>query len=570
MNAVVITKICVFFVFTLNFMLIGPISTVTGSLPDPVVPNVSPMHVGIMCIPLYGHWRPLRSIGEAFTARGHHVTYFIENPLWCEEIMRRGENTTHCIIIPSHGVFRDPAFFEEMSLEPYPHKTLYAFLEETIRHHTLHLGDYLQAARKLHATHPLSILLSDVNTVVGGSVARALDIPCVLSIALTAFIYLGLNNRIPPMGSGFPARMNSAQRLQEFISMSLFFGSPPSLDGFNTQRIRYNIPPLRGWHEMGGFYDTVLIPIVWGFDIPRELCPNFHPVGLLSFKENHIPSMEKELSTFLQHCTMGAIYVNFGTLASLNSRQVDYIARALEQLPYCVIWKMKDEQKKHLPKGFFGKMKETLFIRSYFLSPIEIMRHTNLMVFISHCGDTSVHEALEAQLPIVGIPFFADQADVCQRLEEAGVGKYVGHKATFTVEDILHAIQWVIEHSDQVKDKMKRLIHISNFLGGAEKAVDIIESRYFNQLLRRNESFERCVIFNEDMELETHPVRMAQIDILFLRFLVLVPLWFVVFNCIRKMLFCFGRIMRFNRNLPPKKVPHFSVSPRPTQREKDD
>ncbi|KAF8290103.1 putative UDP-glucoronosyl and UDP-glucosyl transferase [Trypanosoma cruzi] len=570
MKVFFITKICLWCVFTLNVMLIGPISTVTGSLLDPVVPNSSPMHVGIMCIPLYGHWRPLRSVGEAFTERGHYVTYFVENPLWCEEMMHHDENTTNCIIIPSRGAFRDPTFFEKMSLEPFPQKTLFGFLRETVSHHTLHLGDYLKEAQNLHAKRPLSVLISDANTIVGGSVARALDIPSVISIPLTSSIHLGINNRIPNMGSGFPARMNIGQRLLTYILLSAVLVFPPSLDPFNSQRALYNIPPLRDWNELGGFYDTVLLPFIWGLDIPQELCPNFHPLGLLSFKKDRIPPMEKELSTFLHHCTTGAIYVNFGTLVSLNPRQVNRIAKALEQLPYCVIWKMNDKQKRDLPQGYLKKMKEKLFIRSYFLSPIEIMRHKNLLVFISHCGDTSIHEALEAQLPVVGIPFFADQPDVCQRLEEAGVGKYVGHKDVFNIEDLLHAIQWVVQHLEQIKKKMKQLIRISNFLGGAERAVDIIESRYRNQLLRRNESLERCVIFNENAELETRPIRKAQLDILFLWFFVVAPLWFFVFNCIGKWLFCLGGIMRSNKTSPLKKAPHFSVSPRPTQREKTD
>ncbi|PIY71927.1 hypothetical protein COY87_03625, partial [Candidatus Roizmanbacteria bacterium CG_4_10_14_0_8_um_filter_33_9] len=49
--------------------------------------------------------------------------------------------------------------------------------------------------------------------------------------------------------------------------------------------------------------------------------------------------------------------------------------------------------------------------------------------FVSHCGDTSVYESVEALVPIVGIPLFADQPDMCARIVDAGVGVRVDKHA---------------------------------------------------------------------------------------------------------------------------------------------
>ncbi|RNE98300.1 putative UDP-glucoronosyl and UDP-glucosyl transferase [Trypanosoma rangeli] len=546
----------------------GPTSVVAASLLDAAAPNAFPMHVGIICIPLYGHWKPLWSVGEAFTRRGHHVTYFSENPQWCEDVQRHGVGRAACITMPSRGAFSDPALFEKLSRTDNLFLTFVDLWNESFRHHELQLGDYLAVARKVHARHPFSILLSDAATFVGGSVARALDVPSVLLFPLTTMLPLGFCNRLPLMGTGWPAQMNHWQRLLNCILRSIVVGFASSLHRVNDARALYKIPPLRNGYELGGWYDTVLAPTVWGFDIPQELCPNFHTLGLLSFDEDRTPLMEEELSAFLQGCPQGAVYVNLGTLVSLHWRQAEQLARALRQLPYCAIWKLKGEQVERLLQGDLGKMKERTHIRPYFVSPLKIMKHANVVAFVSHCGDSSVHEALEAQLPVVGIPFFADQSDVCQRLEEAGVGRYVGHKHRFTSDDVSRAIRWVVQHGNQAKANMKRLLQVSRFFGGAERAVDLLESRYRNQLLGRNESLERCVIFGDVPPADAQPLRIEQLDVFLVWFVASVSLWLIFFAYTAKLSPHLGQMMRPRQAARAKKRPRFTASPRATQPEK--
>ncbi|ORC86330.1 UDP-glucoronosyl and UDP-glucosyl transferase [Trypanosoma theileri] len=530
-------------------LLLGPVNllafTVTAAGNSEKV-NVSepfsPLHVAIVSIPLHGHFKPLQIIGEEFTRRGHRVTYFIENQNWCKKLVQI-KDMVKCIVLPSYNVFSEN-FFRNLSQLDNTLASLPELFVEISRHHELHLGDYLTAVKEVHAAHPLSMIISDVSTFVGGSVATALSIPSVTFLPLTTMIPLGVSSQIPIMGTGWPARMNEWQRMANFGIKALLAIVPDKLDSVNTVRSLYGIKPIKDGFELGGWYDTIMAPTLWGFDIPHEVCPNFHPLGLLSFHEARTSPMEKELAVFLDKCQVGSIYVNFGTLVELSPFLGERIVKALRQLPYCIVWKLKDSEKQSILK-YLGEIKERSFFSHFFISPFNIMRHKNTVTFLSHCGDASIHEAIDAKLPIVGIPFFADQVDVCQRVEESKIGKCLGEKNSFTSESLAKTIRHVVVNLHQMRNNMEYLLRISKFLGGAERAVDILESRQRNHLLGRNETLERCVIFNEELETKLQPlfIRVAQLDVFLVWFIVFLPLWFPIFICAEKVILCIKMIL---------------------------
>lgn len=71
--------------------------------------------------------------------------------------------------------------------------------------------------------------------------------------------------------------------------------------------------------------------------------------------------------------------------------------------------------------------------------------HTNVKVFVTQCGLQSTEEAVARGMPIVGIPFIADQEMNAQRLEEQGVGLNLDF-TTITKEKLRNAILEVAEN----------------------------------------------------------------------------------------------------------------------------
>lgn len=66
-------------------------------------------------------------------------------------------------------------------------------------------------------------------------------------------------------------------------------------------------------------------------------------------------------------------------------------------------------------------------------------------MFISQCGLQSTEEAVARGVPIVGIPFIADQELNAKRLEENGVGINIDF-VTMTKEQLKNAVKEVAEN----------------------------------------------------------------------------------------------------------------------------
>lgn len=75
--------------------------------------------------------------------------------------------------------------------------------------------------------------------------------------------------------------------------------------------------------------------------------------------------------------------------------------------------------------------------------------HPSVKVFLSQCGLQSTEEAVARELPIVGIPFIADQEMNAQRLEENGVGKNIDF-TSMTKENLKKALIDVAENKELV------------------------------------------------------------------------------------------------------------------------
>ena len=105
--------------------------------------------------------------------------------------------------------------------------------------------------------------------------------------------------------------------------------------------------------------------------------------------------------------------------------------------------------------------------------PLAVLAHSNVAVFVSHCGINSVHEAAIAGTPIVGIPMFADQRDMAIRVADAGIGLWM-NKRTFTSEQLRAGILQVIT-GDTFRRALPRVQRSLDEAGGVRRAADLIE-----------------------------------------------------------------------------------------------
>ncbi|KAL3512885.1 hypothetical protein ACH5RR_025602 [Cinchona calisaya] len=116
------------------------------------------------------------------------------------------------------------------------------------------------------------------------------------------------------------------------------------------------------------------------------------------------------------------LYVAFGTQAEVSEEQLLEIAEGLEQSNANFLWVTKSKSLEIL-EGFEKRAKNRGIIVREWVDQMEILRHKSVKGFLSHCGWNSVTESICAGVPILAMPFMAEQ-HLNARLvaEELGIG----------------------------------------------------------------------------------------------------------------------------------------------------
>ncbi|CAK1547648.1 unnamed protein product [Leptosia nina] len=149
------------------------------------------------------------------------------------------------------------------------------------------------------------------------------------------------------------------------------------------------------------------------------------------------PEMPQELQTFLDSSKNGVIYISFGSNVKpsiLPPEKIQVMTKVLSKLRYDVLWKWDQEE---LP----GKS-ENIRIYKWFPQPT-LLKHPKVKIFITQGGLQSTDEAIDAAVPLIGIPMLGDQW--------YNVEKYVRHDIGLQL-DINHITE------DSFRNAIERVI----------------------------------------------------------------------------------------------------------------
>ncbi|XP_023937649.2 UDP-glucosyltransferase 2-like [Bicyclus anynana] len=122
--------------------------------------------------------------------------------------------------------------------------------------------------------------------------------------------------------------------------------------------------------------------------------------GIHEIKEKGLPT---DIKKFLDSSKHGVIYVSFGTnvLPSLlPPEKIKIMAKVLSNLPYDVLWKYD--------KDVLPGSSKNIKISKWFPQP-DILKHPKVKLFITQGGLQSTDEAIDAAVPVIGIPMLVDQ-----------------------------------------------------------------------------------------------------------------------------------------------------------------
>lgn len=135
---------------------------------------------------------------------------------------------------------------------------------------------------------------------------------------------------------------------------------------------------------------------------PSANFPSLIEVSGMHIKKNPNP-LPIKIKQWLDTATDGAIFFSLGSninSADLSLEKREIILRVFARLQQKILWKWEDDTLPNQP--------ENVMIDKW-LPQDDVLAHPNVKLFISHCGKGSVNEAKYHGVPILGIPFSADQ-----------------------------------------------------------------------------------------------------------------------------------------------------------------
>ncbi|KAI3454518.1 hypothetical protein Pfo_011181 [Paulownia fortunei] len=116
------------------------------------------------------------------------------------------------------------------------------------------------------------------------------------------------------------------------------------------------------------------------------------------------------------------LYVAFGTQAEVSAEQFQEIAKGLEQSQVSFLWASQPKAIEFF-QDFEERVKNRGIVVKEWVDQLQILRHEGVKGFLSHCGWNSVMESISAGVPILALPFMAEQHLNARFVaEEVGVG----------------------------------------------------------------------------------------------------------------------------------------------------
>ncbi|KAH0781375.1 hypothetical protein KY290_000973 [Solanum tuberosum] len=112
----------------------------------------------------------------------------------------------------------------------------------------------------------------------------------------------------------------------------------------------------------------------------------------------------------------------FGTQADISAEQIQENARGLELSNTCFLWVTRQNVIEHLA-GLEDRVKNRALTVKEWVDQNEVLNHKSIKGFLSHCGWNSILKSICAKVPILALPFMAEQhLNARMVTEEIGVG----------------------------------------------------------------------------------------------------------------------------------------------------
>ncbi|KAL2923536.1 Zeatin O-glucosyltransferase [Bienertia sinuspersici] len=145
------------------------------------------------------------------------------------------------------------------------------------------------------------------------------------------------------------------------------------------------------------------------------------PLNPVKMKNDNEKPRHMCLKWLDKHEKGSVIYVSFGSTTSLTDEQITELALGLERSEQNFIWVLRradtgdvftstgECRKPQLPEGYEERVKNRGIIVKEWVPQLEILAHSSVGGFMSHCGWNSCMESISMGVPMAAWPMHSDQ-----------------------------------------------------------------------------------------------------------------------------------------------------------------
>ncbi|KAJ6633292.1 UDP-glucosyltransferase 2 [Pseudolycoriella hygida] len=274
------------------------------------------------------------------------------------------------------------------------------------------------------------------------------------SVPHTTYKFIGGHRQfsyVPHFDAVYESDMNFFQRLHNFIlylwdDWIYFARFLPQQEA--AMKIAFNDPELPDVRTLLRKIILVLCNTHFSVEKLEPLPPNVIPVGGLQIQEPK--ALNADLLHFMNEAKKAVVIFSLGTNMKsefMDNARMKTFVEAFSQLPnYNFIWKYESDIGVALPPNV-----KTLG----WLPQNDILAHPKTKAFISHCGLLGTQEAAWYGVPVIGIPFFADQHRNIRNGVRDGTSVHLNY-FTLSVESIKAAVVEALENPKYMENAQRR------------------------------------------------------------------------------------------------------------------
>ncbi|KAL7612257.1 hypothetical protein Lser_V15G07291 [Lactuca serriola] len=220
------------------------------------------------------------------------------------------------------------------------------------------------------------------------------------------------------------------------------------------------------------------------------IAKKYEPVGL---KTEVIEWLDKQPER-------SVIYVSFGSGGTLSAEQITELAWGLELSQQRFVWVVRppfgydkevsffksghsgepNSEPEYLPEGFLTRTKKMGFVVRSWAPQVEILSHTSVGGFLTHCGWNSTLESISSGVAMIAWALYAEQrmnaTMLTEELKVAVRPEVLPTKKVVGREEVEKMVRCLIEGEEgkAMTEKVKRLKE------GAEEALSVNGSSYIS------------------------------------------------------------------------------------------